>query len=66
MNTALAAVNGNVKVETRSDGRHTGYDDTSAVTVLELASGDQVYVNIQSGEADDGQTLFFGILLFEL
>lgn len=65
VNTALA-VNGNVKVETRSDGRHTGYDDTSAVTVLGLASGDQVYVNIQSGEADDGQTLFFGILLFEL
>lgn len=65
-NTALA-VNGNVKVETRSDGRHSGYDDTSAVTVLELSSGDQVYVNIQSGgEADDGQTLFFGILLFEL
>lgn len=63
--TALG-VNGVDKFETRSDGRHSGYDDTSATAVLELSKNDRVAINVKSGEVDSGQSLFFGILLIEL
>uniref|UniRef100_A0A8W8I9T9 C1q domain-containing protein n=1 Tax=Magallana gigas TaxID=29159 RepID=A0A8W8I9T9_MAGGI len=58
-------VNGVEKFETRSDGRHSGYDDTSAVAVLELSSNDQVSVGVKYGTVDGGQSLFFGTLLAE-
>ncbi|XP_062595463.1 uncharacterized protein LOC134256817 [Saccostrea cucullata] len=63
--TALR-VNGVEIFETRADGRHSGYDDTAAVTVLQLSSNDQVSIGVKSGTADSGQTLFFGILLYEI
>lgn len=58
-------VNGVENFETRSDGRHSGYDDTSAVAVLELSSNDQVSVGVKYGTVDGGQSLFFGTLLAE-
>lgn len=64
--TTTLRVNGENKAETRSDGRHSGYDDSAVVSVLQLFTGDQVYVAIQTGTADDGQSLFFGVLLYEL
>lgn len=64
--TTTLRVNGENKVETRSDGRHSGYDDSAVVSVLQLFTGDQVYVAIQTGTADGGQSLFFGVLLYEL
>ncbi|XP_061180565.1 uncharacterized protein LOC133189171 isoform X2 [Saccostrea echinata] len=63
--TALR-VNGVEILETRTDGRRSDYDDTSAVTVLQLSSNDRVSIGIKSGTVDDGQSLFFGILLFEI
>ncbi|XP_062581894.1 uncharacterized protein LOC134243673 isoform X2 [Saccostrea cucullata] len=60
--TALR-VNGVEIFETRSDGRRSDYDDTSAVTVLQLSKNDRVSIGVKSGEVDDGQSLFFGILL---
>ncbi|XP_048732012.2 uncharacterized protein LOC125648967 isoform X2 [Ostrea edulis] len=59
-------VNGVDKFELRSDGRSTGYDDTSAVSVLQLSPGDQVSVERKYGTVDGGQSLFFGVLLFEM
>ncbi|XP_062584972.1 uncharacterized protein LOC134246608 isoform X2 [Saccostrea cucullata] len=59
-------VNGVEKFETRSDGRRTEYDDTSAVTLLQLFSNDRVYIEIKNGAVDENQSLYFGILLFEM
>lgn len=58
-------VNGQEKTETRSDGRHESYDDTCAVSVLQLNENDRVSVKLKSGTADEGQTIFFGFLLHE-
>ncbi|XP_061180568.1 uncharacterized protein LOC133189173 [Saccostrea echinata] len=63
--TALR-VNGVEIFETRSDGRHSGYDDTSAATVLRLSSNDHVSVGVKFGTVDGYQSLFFGILLCEM
>ncbi|XP_056015426.1 uncharacterized protein LOC125673044 [Ostrea edulis] len=59
-------VNGVDKFELRSAGRSTEYDDTSAVSVLQLSSGDQVSVGLKHGTVDDDESLFFGVLLFEM
>lgn len=59
-------VNGIEKFETRSDGRHSFYDDTSAVTVLELSVNDQVSVGVKDGTVDSPESLFFGVLLIEM
>lgn len=58
-------VNGVEKLETRSDGRHSTYDDTSAVTVLELSVNDQVSIGVKDGTVDNPGSLFFGVLLIE-
>lgn len=58
-------VNGVQKFETRSDGRHSGFDETSAVTVLELSLNDQVSIGVENGRADSPESLFFGVLLIE-
>lgn len=59
-------VNGIEKFETRSDGRHSDFDDTSAVTVLELSVNDQVSVGVKDGTVDNPESLFFGVLLIEM
>jgi hypothetical protein len=59
-------VNAVDKFELVSDGRNTGYDDSSAVSVLQLSSGDKVSVGRKYGTVDSGQSIFFGILLFEM
>jgi hypothetical protein len=59
-------VNGIDKFEQRADGRNTGYDDTAAVSVIQLSSGDKVSVGRKYGTVDSGQSIFFGILLFEM
>lgn len=58
-------VNGIDKFETRSDRRHSGFDDTSAVEVLGLSSNDQVSVGLKYGKVDSRESLFFGVLLTE-
>lgn len=49
----MLTVNGVEMLETRSDGRHTYYDDTSAVTVLQLTSKDRVSIGVKSGRVDE-------------
>ncbi|XP_062584987.1 uncharacterized protein LOC134246625 [Saccostrea cucullata] len=63
--TALT-VNGVEIFETRSDGRRTVYDDTSAVAVLHLYSNDSIFIKIKDGTVDGYESLFFGILLFQM
>ncbi|XP_048732014.1 uncharacterized protein LOC125648968 [Ostrea edulis] len=63
---AALNVNGIDKFETRSDGRNNGYDDSSALSVLQLSSGDKVSVERKYGTVDGGQSMFFGVLLFEV
>lgn len=58
-------VNGVTKFETRSDGRHSEYDDTSAVTVLELSLNDKVSIGVEIGKVKYPESLFFGVLLIE-
>jgi hypothetical protein len=59
-------VNGVDKFELRSDGRSANYDDSAAVSVLQLSSGDQVSVGCKYGTVDSGESIFFGVLLFEM
>ncbi|XP_048735534.2 uncharacterized protein LOC125650984 [Ostrea edulis] len=64
---ATLNVNGIDIFETRSDGRSYVYDETStAVSVLQLSSGDKVYVELKYGTVSGGESMFFGVLLFEL
>jgi hypothetical protein len=63
---ATLNLNGVDIFETRSDGRNNGYDDSSAVSVLQLSTGDKVSVKRKDGEVDGGETVFFGVLLFEM
>jgi hypothetical protein len=63
---ATLNVNGIDIFETRSDGRNNGYDDTSAVSVLQLSTGDKVSVARKYGTVDGGESIFFGVLLFEV
>lgn len=58
-------VDGVKKFETRSDGRHSNFDDTSAVTVLELSVNDEVSIGVENGTASTPESLFFGVLLIE-
>ncbi|XP_062566094.1 uncharacterized protein LOC134228452 isoform X1 [Saccostrea cucullata] len=62
----VLTVNGVGKFETRADGRRTGYDDSSAVTVLRLSSNDQVNIVIKTGTVNEVQSLFLGIFIFEI
>lgn len=62
---ATLRVNGVEKFETRSDGRLSNFDDTSAVTVLELSVNDQVSIGVKDGTVDNPESLFFGVLLIE-
>lgn len=62
---ATLRVNGVEKFETRSDGRLSNFDDTSAVTVLELSVNDHVSIGVKDGTVDNPESLFFGVLLIE-
>lgn len=58
-------LNGVEKFETRSDGRLSKFDDSSAVTVLELSVNDHVSIGVKDGTVDNPESLFFGVLLIE-
>lgn len=46
-------------------GRLSKFDDSSAVTVLELSVNDQVSIGVKDGTVDNPESLFFGVLLIE-
>lgn len=58
-------VNGVEKLEIRSDGRFSHFDDASAVTVLELSLNDQISIGVKNGTVDETGSIFFGVLLVE-